>query len=189
MLGGGTSQIAFDLEVVPAFSFEIGKWTHLKTKPDPTAPPTGYPAPRKCHSCVQYKTDKGIEVVISGGFYSELEYYKDIWKLSLNTLQWQFFKTTALPNPLYFHDAATSGNGLMYIFGGISVKDSSEGRTNDIYKMWVTVPKLSEVCWEALLHYHPKLPLYSKDVLLEIGVPNKFANRIDRSELKTYTNL
>lgn len=189
VLGGGNAETAYSLENIPVFSFELQQWTVLHSKPDPSLPPPGYPKSRKCHSCVQYETDDGIEVVIAGGFYQDLEFFNDIWKLNLNTLQWTFFKTASLPYPLYFHDAATSGNGLMHIFGGVEVKGLDDDpnnevyeseRTNEVYSMWTTIPKLSEISWQAVLHYHPRLPSYSLDQLLEMGISMKFASRICR---------
>lgn len=179
VLGGGTSETAYSLEELPAFGFANRKWTYIKTKPDPNARAPGYPESRKCHSCIQYNTDDGIEVVIAGGYLNETKHYNDIWKLNLQTFQWRLFTTSTFPHPLYFHDAATSGNGLMYVFGGIEYRnEDSIPRTNELYKMWVTVPKLSEICWDALLHYEPKLPGYSRDILLKMGIPQRFANRI-----------
>lgn len=178
ILGGGTSTFAYDLETLPAFNLDANKWEHIKTNPDQLAPSPGFPESRKCHSCVQYKNDRGdIEVIIAGGYYEEHKFYNDIWKLNLSTFNWQLYQTSTLPFPLYFHDAATSGNGLMYVFGGIEVRELSNTRTNEIYKMWVIVPKLSEISWDALLTYHPKLPSYDCNKLCEIGVPKRFAVR------------
>lgn len=107
----------------------------------------------------------------------------------MNTLRWTFFKTASLPYPLYFHDAATSGNGLMHIFGGVEVKGLDDDpnnevyeseRTNEVYSMWTTIPKLSEISWQAVLHYHPRLPSYSLSQLLEMGISMNFASRISR---------
>lgn len=185
ILGGGTSTMAYDLDELPAFSLELHKWEHIRTEPDPLAPVPGYPGSRKCHSCVQYTTDCGdVEVIITGGYYEDMQFFNDIWKLNLRTLRWQLFQTARLPYPVYFHDAATSGNGLMYVFGGIEVRDTdmlTATRTNEMYKIWVTLPKLSEICWEAMLRYHPTLPAWGRDRICEMGVPQKFANRIDRS--------
>lgn len=184
MLGGGTSEIAYDLETVPTFDIKQSKWISIKTKPDPNAKEPGYPEPRKCHSCVQYETSDGIEVVIAGGYFEDQKFFKDIWKLNLRTYQWRQFQTTTLPQALYFHDAATSGNGLMYVFGGIGVNSSltSSARTNDIYKMWTTIPKLSEMCWEALVHYYPQMPKLEKTQLMEAGIPPKYAERAVRGQ-------
>lgn len=186
VLGGGTSTVAYSLEQLPAFNMELGKWEYIKTKPDPMAPLPGIPNARKCHSCVQYKTDSGdIELVIAGGYYEDSQFFNDIWKLNLTTFRWHLYRSATLPYPLYFHDAATSGNGLMYLFGGIEVRDEqllNKTRTNEVYKMWVTIPKLSEISWNALLTYHPKLPLASRNLLCAAGIPQKFVNRIDRSD-------
>lgn len=184
VFGGGTSDVAYDLETVPAFDIKKSKWITIKTRPDANAKLPGFPQPRKCHSCIQYDTPNGIEVIIAGGYYEDQKFFKDIWKLNLRTYQWQLFQATALPQPLYFHDAATSGNGLMYIFGGIGVSNDliSSARTNDIYKMWTTIPKLSEMCWEALIHYHPQMPKMNRGELLEAGIPPKFAERAVRGQ-------
>lgn len=189
VLGGGNAETAYSLEHIPVFSLELQQWTVLQSKPDPSLPPPGYPTSRKCHSCVQYETDDGIEVVIAGGFYRDFEFFDDIWKLNLKTLQWTLFKTATLPYPLYFHDAATSGNGLMHIFGGVAVKGLDNvnnqnyecERTNEVYSMWTTIPKLSEISWQAVLHYNPSLPSYSLNQLLEMGISMKFASRISRN--------
>ncbi|KAJ6644230.1 Kelch domain-containing protein 10 like [Pseudolycoriella hygida] len=190
VLGGGNADTAYSLEHIPVFSFELQQWTVMHSKPDASLSPPGYPEPRKCHSCVQYDTDNGIEVVIAGGFFEDLAFFDDIWKLNLSTLQWTLLKTARLPYPLYFHDAATSGNGQMYIFGGVEVKGLEDDpdnevyeseRTNEVYSMWTTIPKLSEISWQAVLHYNPKLPTYSLTEMLEMGISMKFASRISRS--------
>jgi len=123
-------------------------------------------------------------VIIAGGYFEDQKFFDDIWKLNLRTYQWQLFQATSLPRALYFHDAATSGNGKMYIFGGISVGEQpgTSVRINDIYKIWTAIPKLSEICWEALVHYHPDIPKYERHQLLEAGIPSKFADRAIRGQ-------
>lgn len=177
ILGGGTAQTVFDLENIPAFNLIAHKWTYVKTKPDPSIKDaSGYPKPRRCHSCVQYDTEFGIEAVIAGGC-AENRHFSDIWKLCFPTLEWKLIKTAKLPNPIYFHDAGTPGNGCMYIFGGIEVQ-AQLTRTSDLYKMWVTIPKLSEICWDAISYYNPNLVEYSKVDLLRFGIPQKFISRV-----------
>lgn len=202
VFGGGTSEEAYDLETIPAFDLKHNKWIQIKTKPDPKVRAPGYPEPRKCHSCIQYNTDDGIEVVITGGYYDDQKFFNDIWKLNLRTFQWTIFQSTTLPYPLYFHDAATSGNGLMYIFGGIKIinrnvnntsnnnynnnnintNSSTSSRTNDIHRMWVTIPKLSEICWDALLFYNPSIPNLERSYLLQSGIPSKYVERAVRGQ-------
>jgi len=52
-------------------------------------------------------------------------------------------------------------------------------RTNAVYSAWLTIPKLSEICWQALNYYYPKLRDRSPDILLHIGIPLKFVQRFD----------
>lgn len=150
----------------------------MKTKADPnTEANNGYPEPRRFHSCIQQYSDDGIEAIIAGGYKSQEKRFDDIWKLNLRTHQWQRFAQTKLPYTLYFHDAATTGNGLMYVFGGVT-SQSGGLRTNELHRMWTKIPKLTEMCWEALIHYQPML-LIDKSVnyLLNFGIPRKFAER------------
>lgn len=177
IFGGGTQEESFDMDVIPAYSFSMNKFIFIKTKPDPQVTANGgYPEARRFHSCIQQHTDHGVEVIIAGGFHKPDKYFDDIWKFNLRTHQWQLFGQTKLPYTLYFHDAAATGNGLMYIFGGVT---GDEGlRTNALHKMWVQIPSLSEMCWDALTFYHPTIADRSKQELLSVGVPRKFADRV-----------
>lgn len=181
ILGGGTREQTFDLEKVPAFDFTLNKWTTIHTKPDPNAKDNGgYPQPRKFHSCVQQQTEEGIEVIVAGGFQSEVQ-FDDIWKLNLGTHQWTLYAQTKLPKKLHFHDAAITDNGCMYVFGGIS-----GSRNNDLHRMWLKIPKLSDICWEALQHYQPMLSKAESHTLLQMGVPRKYAAQVERSKPVPY---
>lgn len=176
LFGGGTRERTFDLVSIPAFDYHLNKWIFIPTKPDSS---NGYPEPRKFHSCIQQETKNGIEVVIVGGYKAESVYFDDVWKLNLTTHQWTCFAQTKLPYKLYFHDASSSRNGCMYIFGGTT---HSGTRTNDLHKMWTKIPKLSEISWEAIMHYCPKLTSIQSEKLIEIGVPLEFVNRATRSQ-------
>jgi hypothetical protein len=179
VFGGGTSNQAFDLLDIPTYNIEANCWQNTETYPDPCIPePGGYPESRKCHSCVQITSSEGIEVVITGG-YDGRRYFTDIWKLNLRTLTWKKFQKTALSQPLFFHDASSHPDGSMYIFGGIKQEDGNTVRTNNIYKMYVTIPKLSVIAWEGLLHYYlNRLRNLTKHQLLELGIPNIFVDRL-----------
>lgn len=79
-----------------------------------------------------------------------------------------------------FFDCGTAalGNGQMYIFGGVTSNNYGElVRTNDLHKIWVKIPTLSEICWEAMTFYNPSIANQTKEDLLSIGVPRKFAER------------
>lgn len=177
VIGGGTSDTAFSLASIPTFDIKKSVWTYTVTKPDPRLPAPGVPSARKCHSCVQYRTDNGTEIVIAGGYDGRL-YYGDIWKLNLSSFEWRLMQKSSLPYPLFFHGAASNSSGCMYIFGGIKFSVNNNVRTNVIFKMWTTIPKLSEICWEAIVHYTPGLTQISRSKLLQIGIPAKFVERI-----------
>lgn len=187
VLGGGTSNLVYDLERIPAFNLKTNRWEYFDTLPDRSSqanqlvsrPNSGYPKPRKCFSCVQHTKSNGdVEAFITGGLQSDQVYFSDIWKLNFTTKQWTLIQTASLPKPLYFHAAAHSQNGCMYIFGGIEYDDKRIRRCNDLYKMWMTIPKLSEICWEAVLHYRPNLKSNGHTQLLKMGIPLRFAHRL-----------
>jgi len=180
ILGGGTADQVFDLKTLPVYDLINRKWDKILTHPDPD---DGYPRPRKCHSLVQHTTKGDVDdaeetsVYIAGG-NNQAGPLNDVWRLSLTTRRWTRFKATGLRTTLYFHDACITSDGCMYIFGGITTNTS---RTNNLYKMWVRVPKLSAIAWEALLHYYPFINRASKQFMLERGVPLRFANRVHPS--------
>lgn len=192
VLGGGTSHINYDLKKLPAFDLEKNRWEYIDTRPDRSLPQRlGYPKSRKCFSCIQYEVkdvndNSAIEAIIAGGLGNNNVHLADIWKFKVSTMSWVQIKEDKLNKPTYFHSAATAGNGAMYIFGGIEVRnrDSLE-RTNDMYKMWTTIPKLSEMCWDAITYYDSYLDRYSTDQLLKFGIPLDFANRIEHSKSST----
>lgn len=183
ILGGGTSMTVYDLQTIPAFNLKTNTWEYFETKPDPSVR-DGIPKPRKCFSCVQLITDHGVEAYITGGLQSDLTtYFADVWKINFRTMQWTLVKNAVLPRPLYFHSAATSGNGCMYIFGGIEFNKTTMRRRNDLYKMWMTIPKLSEMCWDAITYYNPNLDRYKRNYLLKIGIPERFVDRVVEPKL------
>ncbi|XP_055607605.1 kelch domain-containing protein 10 homolog [Uranotaenia lowii] len=180
IIGGGTSDSVFSLATIPTYDLKENVWSYTETKRDPSLPPPGVPAARKCHSCVQYHTDNGIEIIVAGG-YAGRSHFGDIWKLNLSTFEWRLMQKSSLPYPLFFHDAASSSAGCMYIFGGIKFSRNArvtQMRTNVVFKTWMTIPKLSEICWEAMLHYYPGLPEVKRESLLELGIPIKFVQRV-----------
>lgn len=105
-------------------------------------------------------------------------YFNDIWKLNLRTKQWYKIYTAYLPRPLYFHSAAHAGNGCMYIFGGIQYSEKDMRRRNDLFKMWMTIPKLSDICWDAITYYNNDLHTFDRGTLLRAGIPDRYVNRL-----------
>ncbi|XP_019870567.1 kelch domain-containing protein 10 homolog isoform X2 [Aethina tumida] len=176
VLGGGTADLAYDLQYVPAFNLEKKIWNKLSTFRDRNK---GYPAPRRCHGAVQIDTDTGVQVFITGGHDGE-NVFNDLWKLDLKTMQWTCFDFCQLPISTYFHDAAVSPEGKLYVFGGINSIDDEVVRSNTIYSTWLCIPKLSEMCWEAVLHYSPHIVNCKSDDLINIGLPRHFVQRLGK---------
>lgn len=182
VLGGGTSQVAFTLSEIPAFNLKTNTWKMVQTKPDPTFSPPGnkvaFPEARKCHACVQFETLQGSSVVIIGGY--DTCYYNDIWKLNLRTLEWKCLGKMPSFRPLFFHDATVTRAGCVYIYGGITcnINTNITKRTTNMYKIWMTIPKLSEMCIEALNFYAPRLKESSVEDLMKLGVPPPFVDRL-----------
>lgn len=171
------------------FDLETKEWEKVQTIGDPNCEDVvenqGYPAPRRCHGSVQVPEDEtqGPEVIISGGF-DGMRIFSDIWKLNLHTLQWTNLKEK-LVTPLYFHSTSVSPCGKMFIFGGICEifnddEDFFTVRTNEIFSIWVKIPKLSEICWDAMLFYNSELGSHDKSKLLNSGVPIQFVERIQK---------
>lgn len=134
----------------------------------------GYPSARRCHGAVQLTRETGTQVFIIGGHNND-NIFADLWRLDLTTYQWTCFVTCQLPNPTFFHATAVTPEGRVYIFGG----NYRAGRTNDVYSAWLCIPKLSEICWAALLAYYPDLYKRKIDSLIDIGVPKRFLDRIN----------
>lgn len=133
--------------------------------------------PRRCHGAAQIDHGNGIEVFITGGLDGDV-IFKDLWRLNLKTMQWTFFECT-LPRPTYFHAVAVTPQGRLYVFGGIYSIDDEVKRSNAVYSTWVCIPKLSELCWEAVLQYSPSIFKFSSDALINMGLPRHFIQRLE----------
>lgn len=138
---------------------------------------SGVPLPRRCHGAVQLDTPTGIQVFITGGYDGE-DVFDDLWKLEVNTLQWTRIDTCRLPTPRYFHAAAATPEGKLYVFGGIYMSDDMR-RSNEVFTTWLCIPKLSEMCWEALLTFNPCIVNAKREDLIDAGLPRRFIERLE----------
>lgn len=177
IIGGGTGEWAFELMEIPIFDLESKTWSIQIPKADDSTEPTVRPLARKCHSAVQVNTGKHSQVFVAGGSDGE-SVFNDVWRLDLETLQWTLMRKTILPCPLYFHSATVTSYGCMYMFGGIEPKRNTASRNNNLYKIWLCIPKLSEICWEAVLYTYPNLINKSRATLLNYGIPIHFVDRL-----------
>lgn len=180
ILGGGASEHTFGLKNLPAFDTDTRKWSVVHTQFDPKT--KTYPSRRKCHSLVQYTNSRGDQEVVIAGGVSGIKELDDIWKLNLRSLQWTKLGAT-IPTNLFFHDSAIASNFCMYIFGGIVSGNANRRlhtrtRTNAVYKIYVDIPKLSDIAFEALIFYNPGIVNRNFSEIVEMGVPIEYANKI-----------
>ncbi|CAH0555395.1 unnamed protein product [Brassicogethes aeneus] len=178
VLGGGTADTAYDLQCIPTFNVEKKCWKKLPTIRDPHK---GVPAPRRCHGTVQINSDPGVQVFVTGGHDGE-NVFNDLWRLDLATMQWTCFDFCQLPIRTYFHATAVSPEGRIYVFGGINTINDNVVRNNLIYSTWLCIPKLSEMCWEAVLHYSPNIVKSKQEDLIDIGLPRHFIQRLGKKD-------
>lgn len=177
IIGGGTSELAFQLMEIPMYDLDKNTWCTLVPRADDTSKNTVTPLPRKCHSAVQIDTDKGVQVFVVGGSDSQ-SVFDDVWRLDISDLKWYLMQKTVLPNPLHFHSSTVTSYGCMYVFGGIEPKENTTCRNNKLYKVWLCIPKLSEICWEALLSCYPEMTELNRMILLNMGIPRHFVDRV-----------
>ncbi|CAH2086248.1 unnamed protein product [Euphydryas editha] len=177
VIGGGTGELAFELMDIPMFDFETNSWSILIPKAAYSVDNTIVPLGRKCHSAVQIETSNGIQVFVAGGTCVD-GVFDDVWKLNVPEMEWHLMQKTVLPHPLYFHSSTVTSYGCMYIFGGIEAKDNENRRNNTMYKVWLCIPKLSEICWEAMLSFYPNIDHFDRSTLLHVGIPRHFVERV-----------
>ncbi|XP_037529571.1 kelch domain-containing protein 10 [Rhipicephalus sanguineus] len=168
VLGGGTAHDSLPLRKLPAFHTNTLRWEALFTAPDPRH---GFPAKRRCHSSVQYHNS----VFVCGG-HTGTRVLDDVWRLDLPTLQWRRLPIS-LPSPVYFHAAAVTESGQMFVFGGVTAVDGTS-RCNSLWSMWLTVPSLLELSWLALLQAAPWLATLPPRQLARDGVPLSILERL-----------
>ncbi|XP_043282304.1 kelch domain-containing protein 10 homolog [Venturia canescens] len=180
ILGGGTAYEAFDFKDIPAFDLASNRWMTLSAVKDRNH---GYPEARRCHGSVQYTDEKTgeISIVISGGYSGSRE-FQDIWRLDLGQLQWTCVARCFFQSPLYFHSVALTPQGKMYTFGGIKTIPNGVTRTDAIHSTWLVIPKLQEICWEALNYYVKDLRNRPLHDLAAMGIPSEFLQRLKNDD-------
>uniref|UniRef100_A0A8C1VQR5 Kelch domain-containing protein 10 n=1 Tax=Cyprinus carpio TaxID=7962 RepID=A0A8C1VQR5_CYPCA len=149
ILGGGTSWTSYPLDKIHAYNLETNSWEEITTKPHERI---GYPAPRRCHSCVQIKND----VFICGGYNGEV-ILDDLWKINLLTFQWNKLPAV-MPEPAYFHLFIL--NYFLFSF------------------ILIFLIILLELCWERLLKAFPHLAQLTPIQLLNLGLTQELIERL-----------
>ena len=68
----------------------------------------------------------------------------------------------------------------MYIFGGITwIREGEVQRTNNVFKMWLVIPTLERLCWEALCDNIPENARLDTKKLGNFGVPKSLLASYD----------
>lgn len=67
--------------------------------------------------------------------------------------------------------------GCMYIHGGV-VNIHENKRTGSLFKIWLVVPSLLELCWERLLKAFPHLAQLTPIQLLNLGLTQELIERL-----------
>ena len=88
------------------------------------------------------------------------------------------FFLQVLPYPVYFHSATVTPSGCMYVFGGVKTLNSiDDTRSNDTFKLWLTVPSLAERSWEVVTSCFQNKRTLFPDVI-QLGIPRHFLQRL-----------
>uniref|UniRef100_A0A1B6DT48 Attractin/MKLN-like beta-propeller domain-containing protein n=1 Tax=Clastoptera arizonana TaxID=38151 RepID=A0A1B6DT48_9HEMI len=177
VFGGGKVNRAYGFENIYAYSLHSNQWEIHATQQDPVAALDGlggYPKKRYCHSCIQLP-DSPNQIAILGGF-DGANVFEDVWMLNLLNFQWTKIINCNLPK-IYFHSSSVLTSGKVVTFGGIIQSNNSRERTSDIYVAWLCIPKLKEMCWDAILFYSYSNK-YSASELHSMGVPLGYIQRI-----------
>ncbi|TNN70857.1 Kelch domain-containing protein 10 [Liparis tanakae] len=173
---GGTTGYLYSTDL-HRLDLTTREWTHLKPNNAPSdLPEERYRQSREVKRCSrQGEETLRLEVFICGGYNGEL-ILSDLWKINLQTFQWTKLPA-AMPEPAYFHCAAVTPAGCMYVHGGV-VNTSGNRRTGSLYKVWLVVPSLLELTWEKLLKTFPHLDQLSTLQLLSMGLTHALIQRL-----------
>ncbi|XP_057320844.1 kelch domain-containing protein 10 homolog [Microplitis mediator] len=203
--GDNLQVLGFDLYSfvsISAFDLEKCRWKIVDTHGDENHIPQ-YPTKREKYSVTSY-TDPvtgEINVIMSGGAdyswrdaYDHFEdtllpeqkfvvAYNDVWRLNLTSLKWTCLDKfgIVLPHCVENHSMAISPAGKLFTFGKSIFNDRNQRiTTSSLHSAWLRIPKLTDICWEAIFYYYPNLKSMTDKEITSLGIPLKlFKSRID----------
>ncbi|XP_033106528.1 kelch domain-containing protein 10-like [Anneissia japonica] len=155
---------------IHAYDLGTRLWEYLSTRPWESIEHS-YPKRRVYHTCCQWKDS----IYMCGGHNSSY-IYDDLWKLNLETLQWSKL-SVSMPVPTFFHSAAITPAGCMYLYGGVTSL-GDRVRTSAIFRIWLEVPSLLEIAWNYLHKYFSHLDKLSYMQLYRLGIPPALLDRL-----------
>jgi len=145
-----------------------------------------YPENRVHFAWTQYELNTEY-VYICGGFNDQM-FFTDVWRISLSTFQWRNLMICKLPKPTFFHSLTITDEGRLYYLDGMIGNYLPNSRSHPsnrlrenrvIASAWIKMPKLSDMCWDAVLHYfkHKLFSMSDKD-LVSLGLPYEYCDSI-----------
>lgn len=159
ILGGGNGVEAYDFEKIQVFDVVQKTWDIVLSIKDIVH---GYPPPRQYHSSVNIPGTNSF-IIVGGLGVEEGNVLDDAWKLDIPSMKWRNISSLKLCTPVYFHSSGITPSGKMYTFGGISRAWIVQERVAHVQSAWVCIPKLKDMCWEAVLDYGLLSELTSED--------------------------
>uniref|UniRef100_A0A915CVC9 Kelch domain-containing protein 10 n=1 Tax=Ditylenchus dipsaci TaxID=166011 RepID=A0A915CVC9_9BILA len=114
--GGGAPDFCAEFDELLVFDLGTQAFDKIRTIADEEH---GYPEGRKCHAVVEFHG----EVIIIGGCREfirqptarrECKMTNDVWRLNLASMRWTKLDTS-LPVPIFFHSAAVTSEGCVYV--------------------------------------------------------------------------
>ncbi|XP_057322189.1 kelch domain-containing protein 10 homolog [Microplitis mediator] len=167
----------FSFVKISAFDLENCCWKKVDTYGDEDYIPH-YPV-ATCDFAVTSYTDPDsgeMNVIISGGLVrGHKDALNDVWRLNLTSLKWTCLERfgTVLPCPVNGHSMTISPDGKLFTFGGyIFNNDTEEGIcSSTLHSTWLRIPRLEDICWEAVFHYYPNLISMTDKEIIALGIP------------------
>ncbi|XP_057321967.1 kelch domain-containing protein 10 homolog isoform X1 [Microplitis mediator] len=164
------------LDEISAFDLEKRCWKIVNTLGDENHMPH-YPSQRKDFGLTSYTDpDSGeVNVIISGGKdYEYRDTLDDVWRLNLTSLKWSCLQRfgAVLPHHVENHSMTVSPAGKLFTFGGhISINMEDGTCSSTLHSTWLRIPKLEDICWEAVFHYYPDLKSMTDKEIMSLGLP------------------
>jgi len=165
------------------FDISTNKWEYYKTLPDLQNLSPSYPANRCYYGWAQCPTQP--EYVYMSGGTDNVNFFSDIWRLNLNTLQWCNLMPCRLPKSMFLHSSTVVPSGRIYYYNGIVNTESfNMYQKDDIMCAWIRIPKLKDICWDAMLYYFKDQMLKSSlGDLQNLGLPLEYYESIIKAKI------
>ncbi|CAG5090187.1 Similar to slim: Kelch domain-containing protein 10 homolog (Drosophila melanogaster) [Cotesia congregata] len=153
-----------------AFDVENRRWRTINTYGDVDHVPN-YPMDRggldgAFFQMTHYQDSNNDLIVILSGKFDHKDNYNDLWKLNLSTMTWKNIdnRGSLIPRTFKRFSMTVSPAGQLFTFGGF-IGDPKERVpcSSRVHSVWITIPKLSDICWESILHYLPGLVSMSQE--------------------------